>query len=259
MVGKWADWLRPWRALWRYRRGLGELLLIVGVTLLYFGTRGVALGQEDVALANARDLIALERRFGLFHEPTFNAWVVTEPFVVRLLNAIYTYGHLPVLCAFALWAYLRRNEQYAVVRNAFLVSAALGLTCYALLPMAPPRLLPAYGFTDTLASYSNLSYEVHSIKLFYNPYAAMPSLHFGWSLLVGVGLCWLTRHPAWRAAGLALPALMFLAIIGTGNHFFLDAVGGAFAIGLGFVVGCWTRMIDSWRAWRGAVLVGSRQ
>ncbi len=234
----------------RRRRGLTEMALIFGVMLLYYGTRGLAIGQEDAAQANALALIDLERRLGIFREPAFNAWVIAHPLALAALNWIYTYLHLPVLIAFAIWVYIKRPEQYAPVRTAFLGSAAAGLLIYAFLPMAPPRFLPAQGFVDTLADNGAISYELHSIQLFYNPYAAMPSLHFGWSLLVGIGLCWLSRNALARAVGVALPTLMLIAIVGTANHFFLDAVGGAAVLGLGFLVAFRMRLVELWRARR---------
>jgi hypothetical protein len=226
-------------AILRRRRGLRELALVLVVTMLYYATRGLAIGQERAALANARGLLDLERRLGLAHELGFNRWVGAHAQVAGALNAVYTYLHLPVLIAFAVWVYRRHQAAYPAIRNAFLGSAALGLTVYALLPLAPPRLLPDLGYTDTLAGFSNIHFETGAIDLFYNPYAAMPSLHFGWSLLVGIGLCRLGRRAPTRCAGLALPGLMLVAIVGTGNHFFLDAIGGALTMGLGLLLARW--------------------
>jgi hypothetical protein len=252
-----AAWRKPLAFVWRYRRGLGEMLIVFAVMVLYYGTRGMAIGQEDTAIANAHAIIDIERRLGIFREPAINGWVVDHGLAVIVLNWIYTYLHLPVLIAFAIWVYLRRPTQYAAIRNAFLVSAVVGLALYTLYPSAPPRFMPGYGFTDTLADYSTISYEMHSIQLFYNPYAAIPSLHFGWSLLVGIGLCWLGHNAFTRAVGILLPALMLIAIIGTANHFFLDAIAGALVVGFGLLVGFWSRLLEA-RNER-EVFVGSRQ
>jgi hypothetical protein len=234
------------------KRTIGEVLLIVGVTILYYLTRGVAIGREDDAVADAHSLVALEQRFGLFREPAIQAWALHSHLAIHLADWVYTYLHLPVLIAFAVWLYWRHQRWYAPFRNAFLVSAACALIVYTLFPVAPPRLLPEYGFVDTLAVYSAISYEMHTIRLFYNPYAAMPSLHVGWALLVGVGLFWLGRNRLLRLAGILLPLLMLCAVVVTGNHFFMDALGGVFAVGVGFLVGFWTRLVDLWRAWRPA-------
>ncbi|MGN6697216.1 MAG: phosphatase PAP2 family protein [Thermomicrobiales bacterium] len=248
---------RPLAFVWRYRRGLGEMLIVFAVMLLYYGTRGMAIGQQDTAIANAHAVIDIESRLGIFREPAINGWVVDHRLAVLVLNWIYTYLHLPVLIAFAIWVYLRRPTQYAAIRNAFLVSAVVGLAMYALYPCAPPRFIPGYGFTDTLADYSAISYEMHSIQLFYNPYAAIPSLHFGWSLLVGIGLCWLGRNAFMRAIGIVLPAVMLIAIIGTANHFFFDAIAGSLVMGFGLLIGFWSRLVDVWNGRE--VLYDSRQ
>ncbi|MGN6813456.1 MAG: phosphatase PAP2 family protein [Thermomicrobiales bacterium] len=252
-----AAWRRPLAFVWRYRRGLGEMLIVFAVMLLYYGTRGMAIGQQDTAIANAHAVIDIESRLGIFREPAINGWVVDHRLAVLVLNWIYTYLHLPVLIAFAIWVYLRRPTQYAAIRNAFLVSAVVGLAMYALYPCAPPRFIPGYGFTDTLADYSAISYEMHSIQLFYNPYAASPSLHFGWSLLVGIGLCWLGRNAFMRAIGIVLPAVMLIAIIGTANHFFFDAIAGSLVMGFGLLIGFWSRLVDVWNGRE--VLYDSRQ
>jgi hypothetical protein len=257
MKQEMAAWRRPVAFVWRYRGGLGEMLIVFAVMLLYYGTRGMAIGQQDTAIANAHAVIDLESRLGLFREPAINGWVVDHRLAVLVLNWIYTYLHLPVLIAFAIWVYLRRPTQYAAIRNAFLVSAVVGLAMYALYPCAPPRFIPGYGFTDTLADYSAISYEMHSIQLFYNPYAAIPSLHFGWSLLVGIGLCWLGRNAFTRAIGILLPALMLIAIIGTANHFFLDAIAGSLVMGFGLLIGFWSRLADVWN--EREVIFDSRQ
>ncbi|HEX5502730.1 MAG TPA: phosphatase PAP2 family protein [Thermomicrobiales bacterium] len=234
------------------RRTIGEVLLIVGVMVLYYLTRGVAIGRADDAVANARGLVALEQRFDLFREPAIQAWFLHSHAAIHAMDWVYTYLHLPVLVAFAVWLYLRHQAWYAPFRNAFLVSAACALVVYALFPVAPPRLMPEYGFVDTLAVYSAISYELHTIRLFYNPYAAMPSLHVGWSLLAGIGFFWLGRNALLRLAGILLPLLMLCAVVITGNHFFLDALGGVCAVGAGFLVGFWTRLVDLWRSWRPA-------
>lgn len=240
--------VRPRQLLGRYRRGLREIGLIVAIALLYYVTRGLAIGQETAALANARALIDLERRLRLFHEPAINAAIAGVPALVGIVNWIYTYLHMPVLIAFAVWVNCCRPAQYVAIRSIFLASAAAGLITYAFFPVAPPRLLPEYGFTDTLTRYSNIHFDTGPIKLFYNPYAALPSLHFGWSLLVGLGLCWLGRRPLVRTLGVVLPLLMLIAIVGTGNHFFLDAVGGALVLIFGCLVGFRAQLVEWWQA-----------
>ena len=155
----------PWSP-WRYRRGLGEVARVVGLMLLYYVTRGWAVGREDAALDHARAIIALEQRLGIYREPGFNAWVTLHPLARDALNLGYTYLHLPVLAAFGFWLYWRRPGEYPAIRNTVFISAAAALLVYTLFPVAPPHLLPDQDFTDTLAAYSHVSYEMHSIQGF---------------------------------------------------------------------------------------------
>jgi membrane-associated phospholipid phosphatase len=145
---------------------------------------------------------------------------------------------MPVVVAFAIWLYFRHRRAYALVRNAFLASGAIAIVIYAAYPVAPPRLLPDAGFIDTMAVYDRVGYQTQESKAFVNPFAAMPSLHFGWSLLLGVMVARVGRRPAWMLAGIAWPIAMFFSIVLTANHWIVDAVAGgvvSFA-GLGIAV-----------------------
>ena len=120
------------------------------------------------------------------------------------------------------------------MRNAFLFSAVMGFLCFAFYPLAPPRFFPDLGFIDLMAIYSSINYEEPTFQAFYNPYAAMPSLHFGWTLLAGVGAIWIAKHWWTRILGGLLPIAMFLAIVATGNHYLLDAIFGGVVVGIAF-------------------------
>jgi membrane-associated phospholipid phosphatase len=126
----------------------------------------------------------------------------------------------------------------------------IGLLCYYLYPVAPPRLVAGYGFVDTMLLYSTTSYQAQSLKPFVNPYAAMPSLHFGWAFLLGVGV-WLTwRDVRGATLGLLLPISMGLAILLTANHYILDGVAGFAVCLVGLIVALWWdrgRPIPRWR------------
>jgi membrane-associated phospholipid phosphatase len=116
------------------------------------------------------------------------------------------------------------------VRNAFLISGAIGLVCFALFPVAPPRLLDE-GWVDTVTERSE-AYRVLQPPVFVNQYAAMPSLHVGWDLLIGISLVRLARRRTVKALGVVLPAAMFLATVLTANHYIIDGAAGA-ALALG--------------------------
>jgi len=134
-----------------------------------------------------------------------------------------------------LWLYLWRRRTYALVRNAFLISGGLGLIVYNVLPVAPPRLMPEFGFVDTLRVLFGVGYEAQ-MGAFVNSFAAVPSLHFGWAILVGVGLILAKRHLIVWALGVTYPVAQLIAIVATGNHYFLDAAAGLLAAALGLLL-----------------------
>src|SRR3972149_1240803 len=159
------------------------------------------------------------------------------------MNLVYFYLHFPLIIAFGIWLYFFRRPRYTLTRDAFLASGAIALVIYWLYPVAPPRELPelasqfdptapAYinGFLDTMQEYLGYAYDTQSTRTFVNPYAAMPSLHFGWDLLLGLAIIrafWGERW-LWVMApiGVAMPVLQIFSITLTANHFFLDALAG---------------------------------
>lgn len=178
-----------------------------------------------VALANAQAIVGLKRRLGVFWEPTLQRMVIDDPLLVTLMNWIYIWGHWPVIASIGIWLFLRHRPTYMLARNALLVSGAIGLVIFATFPVAPPRLTDLE-VRDTVTVYSR-SYRVLQPPQFVNQYAALPSLHFGWDLLIGMVAL---RAIRWRPVKLLcwlMPLAMLLAIILTANHYILDAVAGA--------------------------------
>jgi membrane-associated phospholipid phosphatase len=222
---------RPWRITPKpekvarppFRATLLELAMVAIVTFAYFLTRGLIRGREDDAMRHAGQLLDLERALHLDPEHAMQRLALSHHWLMELANNFYLYAHLPVLIGVAVWLYVKRPWAYPWFRNAFLLSALIGLSIYVLLPVAPPRFLP--GFTDTMALYG-FNVDGSAAGPFYNPYAAMPSLHVGWSLLAGIALIACARAWWLRAAGIALPLLMTASVIMTGNHYLLDAVAG---------------------------------
>jgi len=145
---------------------------------------------------------------------------------VQLFNAIYFWLDFPLIVVVGLWLYFWHRHQYTVVRDAILSSGAIALVIYHLFPVAPPRLVPGLGLVDTLAEFSSLAYQTQSTAPFVNPYAAVPSLHVGWAVLLMLGIIWATRSkPVWLLAFI-LPWAQFAAIVFTANHFIFDAMVG---------------------------------
>lgn len=208
------------------RRGIQELVLVCACLLVYYLVRGFVVDELPIARSNAFGIIGLERGLHVFWEPTFQRYLSGGPLQIQLWNSIYFWAHAPVIAIFGVWLYLHSRRHYSLIRNAFLASAVLALLIYYAFPVAPPRLLSGYGFVDTMQRYSSLSYQAQSLKPFVNPYAAVPSLHFGWSVLIGVGLIRTLQRPVGWLLGLLLPSLMLLAIVATANHFVFDAIAG---------------------------------
>ena len=214
----------PWPAhpLARFAR---EFCLLLPAGLFYFLVRGAVVARTDEAMERAEALVALERSLGIFIEPRLQEAILDHRLLVDLANWVYIWGHWPVILAWTVWLWSRHRRVYPIYRNAFLISGGIGLIIFVLFPVAPPRFQVGWEFVDTVMQRSR-SYRVLQPPALANPYAAMPSLHVGWNLLVGIGLVRQARHWSWRAFGVTLPLAMTLAVILTANHFVLDVVAG---------------------------------
>jgi membrane-associated phospholipid phosphatase len=199
--------------------------LVAAAALLYSLVRGLTDDRVDVAFSNAERVMSVERRLGIFIEPDVQAAVLGNDLVVDLANAVYI-AYWPIVVGALGWLLIWRPASYRLYRNALLVSGLLSLAVFALFPLAPPRFLPEHGFADTIATHS-AGYREFNASPLVNEYAAMPSLHLGWVLLVGIALVTLSRSTGVRVAGAMLPALMFASIVLTGNHYILDGIVGS--------------------------------
>lgn len=232
----------------RARNGLAECGLMVALFMMYYVTRGVAAGKEAVAFGHAREVMRVEQKMGLFREISLQTFFLTEPTFVRFLNFIYAYTHMAVLIGFAIWVFLFHSRHYPMIRNTFLAVLGTGLTIYILFPLAPPRFFPYTGFVDTLQLYSGVNYDQQGISMLYNPFAAMPSLHVGFALFVGVGLIKVGQRTIHWIMGITYPLLMMTAVVGTANHYILDVVCGLVITIMAYVlVPRVTRMVNDYR------------
>jgi hypothetical protein len=225
------------------RWGVHEFVIVVVAFLLYFFIRGAVVDRHAEAVANARELIDLEKTLGFYWESRMQGWILDSEFWIRAMNWIYFWGHMPLVIVFAIWLYFGHRRTYALVRNAFLASGAIAIVLYALYPVAPPRLLDGTGFVDTMAIYDRVGYQTQESKAFVNPYAAMPSLHFGWSMLLAAAVAWVGRNPWYIAFGIAWPVAMFFAVVLTANHWIVDVIAGAAVSFLGFGIAL---VIEQW-------------
>jgi hypothetical protein len=220
-------------------RFLVEAALLVGAMLVYWLLRGAVPERIAESFSRANNIIRLEERLGIFVEPRWQEFIINNVTLVKIANWIYLWAHLPVLIIGAIWVYLRNRQRYRVYRNALLISAVIGLLFYAFFPVAPPRLLPEWGFVDTVALLNPENYNLQPGFLV-NHYAAVPSLHVGWALLVGVALFNVDHSVPVRVFAVLLPLAMFFSVVLTANHFIFDIIVGTVivlaAIGVAFVM-----------------------
>jgi hypothetical protein len=210
----------------RLYRDAFEIGLVVIAFLLYFTVRGLVVDRADEALANANDVIDLERSLGIFWDPRLQELIIDHRWAVQLMNFVYFWLDFPLIVAVGLLMYFKRQHIYTVTRDALLLSGAISLVIYNLYPVMPPRLLPGGEFVGTIEKYSDLSYQAASTQAFVNPYAAVPSLHFGWAVILGGAMFLAFRRPLVRGFALLLPWAQLAAIVFTANHYIVDAFVG---------------------------------
>ncbi len=211
-----------------------QVASIATAVLLYFGVRGRTEGAASEAVDHGLQLLRWEAMVGLDVESRLQGLILDNPWVVTAMNWVYIWGHWPVIAATLLWLYRSRRFEYLLLRNALFVSGAIGLVIFMLHPVAPPRLLPS-GFVDTVTELSN-SYRVLQPPSLVNKYAALPSLHVGWNLLVGLAVYRTNAGPAAKVFGVVSPLLMFAAVVLTGNHYVVDGLLGAAIAIVGMLV-----------------------
>jgi hypothetical protein len=176
-----------------------------------------------------RGLIDTEQRLGLFFEPTVHAWVGARPPLMRALRVTYVAAHLPVALGVLVWARRAHPHAFPQARDAFAATQALAALGYLIAPTAPPRMIAGLGYDDSpRPGDRGLARSIHS------PYAAMPSAHAAFSV-VAAGTVWaLARTRPVRTAALLYPPAVIAETIATGDHIWLDSIGGLVAAGLGF-------------------------
>jgi hypothetical protein len=187
-------------------------------------------------LERMRDLCDVERALGLFVEPSVHAWVAARPHLLHALELSYVGVHLPVTLGVLAWVWIARPQAFPLARNTFVSAQALSVLGYFVAPTAPPRMVAGLGYSAALGPGD------HGIgRLVQSPYAAMPSAHMAFAL-VSAGIVFaLARSRAVRLIALLYPPAVLTEILATGNHIWLDAVGGAAAAAIGFGLALWHR------------------
>ncbi|MFJ7084745.1 phosphatase PAP2 family protein [Streptomyces griseus] len=241
-----------------------ELPLIAVVYALYSAGRLLVRGDVSTAVDHGLAILRLEQALYLNAEHPLNRLFTSTPSLGIPADFAYASLHYLVTPGVLIWMFRRRSSAYRAARVWLMNSTLLGLVGFTLMPTCPPRLLDAgHGFVDTMAQYSAYGWwgagasAPRGLSGMTNQYAAMPSLHVGWSLWCGILLWRHGRHPLVRAAGVAYPLLTTIVVMGTANHYFLDAVAGAAVMGVGaLLVRPVVRLADRAKAWAGARVTG---
>jgi hypothetical protein len=211
-------------------------LLFVGICYeLYSLVRNAVPEHERPAFRRAADLLNVEHRLHIGVEHSVNAFVASRDALAYICNYYYATLHFVVTIAVMLWLYHRHPLRYRSLRTVLIVTNIVALLGFWLYALAPPRMLPQRGFVDTVVSFHTWgSWGSSGVDSASNQFAAMPSLHIGWSLWCAIVVYSLARRWWVRTLAVLYPLCTLFVIVGTANHYLLDAVGGAFVVGAGF-------------------------
>jgi membrane-associated phospholipid phosphatase len=214
-----------------------QFVIWMGFYVAYQVARGAADRSVTDAFQNGEWVLRKERELGALFEPAVQRVVDTSSLMVTLTSFTYWLSQFAVVGITLLWVYFHHHEKFAGFRNWIIVANLVGLVGYILMPTAPPRMFPEWGFVDTLAQYSSVNHESGLIAFASNPYAAMPSLHAMDALIVGIVMFGLVRSKLAKALWIAWPVWVGFAVISTGNHYWLDVVAGfVLAVATGVVL-----------------------
>jgi membrane-associated phospholipid phosphatase len=210
----------------------------------YYGYRIVRGAIDDpqgaaVAFENARQLIHFEQTTGLFIEPSVQAWASTKPAIIDFASWTYLNAQTSVTVGALVFLYLFHNKSFYFVRNMFVVAMGIALIGYMLVPTAPPRFFPEWGFVDSVSDFTGVKHDSSAVNSLFNPYAAVPSMHVCFSLMIGVPLARLSKRRITRILWALYPLLVTFVIVATGNHFLADAFLGALTAVLAAYAAAW--------------------
>ena len=219
----------------RARMQVGVFLLAY---LLYSAARWVTIGELDVAQANADWIMDLEHELGVATEASVQG-TLTGTWVLWLLNHLYLAAQLVVLPGSLIFLYRRSRPLYLRLRNTILATWVISIPVYAAFPVAPPRLADS-GLIDTITSQTGFSLDSSLTTSFYNELAAVPSLHVGFAVVVGMALAAAVRNPVAKGLWLMWGPIIGLAVVATGNHYVFDIAAGVVAAAAGYALGAVT-------------------
>jgi membrane-associated phospholipid phosphatase len=222
----------------RLPRGWAHFALQFAIWIGFYGAYQLARGAADQSVARAfehgREIIELQVRLGSLVEPSLQRVVEQSSLLTEATAYTYWLSQFAVVGMALLWVYFVRHERFYDFRNTLIVANLLGLLGYVLLPTAPPRMFPEWGFTDTLAEHSAVDHE--SVAALANPYAAMPSLHAMDALIVSVAMVLLVRSRPAKVVWLLWAPWVWFTVMSTGNHYWLDVAAGILLAGVAALI-----------------------
>lgn len=217
--------------------GVVEIAVLGAVFLLYELGRHAVRAREQLAFDDAELLIALQKNLLLPRETTVQGWLLGSETLIQAANVYYVSVHFPATIAFLVYLWARRPAVYGWARTALVSTTMVALLLHVTFPLAPPRMMP--GFVDTMEVYGPTAYG-EGTESVTNQFAAMPSLHAAWAIVVGMVLFCVVRR-RWRWVFLLHPAITVFVVVATANHYWLDVVVA------GLLVWC---VVLAQRAWR---------
>ena len=207
----------------------GQFGVFLFAYLLYSAARFVTIGDLGVAQANADWIMDLERHTGTAIEASVQHGL-TGTVGLWILNHLYLAAQLVVLPGALIFLYRRSRPMYERLRNTILATWVLSIPIYAAFPVAPPRLADS-GLVDTITAQTGLSLDSSLTTSFYNELAAVPSLHVGFAVVIGMAVAAAVRNPVMKVASLLWGPVIALAVVATGNHYVFDIAAGVVAAG----------------------------
>jgi hypothetical protein len=205
---------------------LWQIVLFCGAYWLYRLVRGQVWDQSAAAFGHARDIVSLERTLHVFVEPDLQSWAIGSGWIDEVGSWMYLNTHFVVTTCTLAFIYLFRNEHFYFVRNMFMVAMGIALVGYLVYPTAPPRMLPEFGFADSVADFTGVSSDA-SVNALYNPYAAVPSMHVGFALMLAVPMIRMARRRWVKVVWTFYAPVVAMVVVVTANHWVFDAATGA--------------------------------
>ncbi len=206
---------------------LRQLLLFAGAYYAYRFVRGAVDGRAVDAYENARDLISLERGLNAFIEPGLHAWASGKTWLIDSASWMYVNSHFTITVSSLVFIYLFRNTSFYFVRNMFCIAMFMALIGYVVFPTAPPRFFPEWGFTDSVAEFTRVPQDSTAVNALFNPFAAVPSMHVAFALMLGLSLVRLVSSWPVKLFWATYPLVVTFVVLATANHWWTDAALGA--------------------------------